>query len=95
MIPPPKNARIHHMDPGRDDAVRIIRGLGRSLWGKLTGYSQRSLVEAVFSRMKRLFGSRLFSKRSDAQKVEKHLRCLLLNAFTREKTNTFGDFVLS
>lgn len=78
-IPPPKNAWIHNKDRDRDDAIRIIRSLGRSLWGKLVGYSQRSLVEAVFSRMKRLFGSRLFSKRFDAQKIENKLRCLLLN----------------
>ena len=80
--------------------IRIIRGLGgdktaRSLWGKLTGYSRRALVETAFSRMKRLFGDRLFSKRFEAQSVENHLRCRLLNHFARGGTNTFGDFVAS
>ncbi|MCP5468902.1 MAG: transposase [Chlamydiales bacterium] len=70
LIPSPKNARIHHQDEGRSDAVRIMRALGRSLWGKLTGYSQRSLVEAPFSPMKKLFGSQLFSRRIKAQRVE-------------------------
>ena len=58
----------------------------------ITGYSQRSLVEAAFSRMKRLFGSRLFSKKIDAQRVENRLRCMLLNLFAKGKANTFGDF---
>ncbi len=84
LIPPPKNGRIRNKDPDRDDALRIIRALGgdqvaKSLWSKMTGYSRRALVESAFSRMKRLFGSRLFSKRSDSQSVENHLRCLLLN----------------
>ena len=29
LIPPPKNARIHNKDSGRDDAIRIIRRLKR------------------------------------------------------------------
>lgn len=84
LIPPPKNARLHGTDEDRDDAIRIIRGLGgekeaKSLWGKLTGYSTRSLVETAFSRMKRLFGERLFSKISEKQEIENMLRCLILN----------------
>lgn len=84
LIPPPKTARIHNKDYDRDDAIRVIQGLGgdkeaRSIWGKLTGYSQRSLIETTFSRMKRLFGDRLFSKRFDSQSIENRLRCLLLN----------------
>lgn len=84
LIPPPRNARLRNKDPSRDDAIRLIRGFGndqaaRTLWGKLTGYSKRALVESAFSRMKRLFGSRLFSKRLDSQEVENYLRCLILN----------------
>lgn len=87
-IPPPIHARLWGLDPDRDDAIRIIRGLGgdkqaRSLWGKLTGYSRRSLVESAFSRMKRLFGDRLFSKTFDRQEVENRLRCILLNKMRR------------
>lgn len=67
LVPPPRNARLHGIDSNRDDAVLIIRGLGndkiaKSIWGKFTGYSIRALVETAFSRMKRLFGERLFSK---------------------------------
>jgi hypothetical protein len=84
LVSAPRHARITHRDPDRDEAVKLIRGLGkdtnaRSLWGKLTGYSQRALVENTFSRMKRMFGASLFSKKFDNQIVENHYRCLLLN----------------
>lgn len=88
LIPPPKNARYKGLDDERDDALLIIRGLGggkrgRSLWGKLTGYSRRALVETSFSRMKRLFGERLFSQIPEKQLVENRLRCLILNKMRR------------
>jgi hypothetical protein len=84
LIPPPRNARLHGTDADRDDAVLIIRGLGgdkvaKSIWGKLIGYSIRALAETAFSRMKRLFGERLFSKIPEKQAVENRLRCVLLN----------------
>jgi len=89
LIPPPRNGRVRGKDADRDDAIRLIKGLGndkmaRSLWGKLTGYSRRALVETAFSRMKGLFGDRLFSKRTDNQKFEIGLRCFLLNKMIRE-----------
>ena len=88
LIPPPRNARHRNTDRDRDKSILEILGLGndelaRSIWGKLTGYNQRVLVETAFSRMKRLFGDRLFSKRSDNQSVENHLRCELINRMNR------------
>lgn len=84
LIPPPKNARYKGFASDRDDALSIIEGLGndeqaRSLWRKLTGYSRRALVETAFSRMKRLFGDRLFSKAIEKQSIENRLRCIILN----------------
>ena len=84
LVSPPKNARLTYRDPDRDDAVKLIRGFGgdtkaRSLWKKLSGYGQISLVETAFSRMKRMFSPQLFSKCIDRQIVENHYRCLLLN----------------
>lgn len=84
LVPPPKNGRILGEDKERDDALLRIQNLGggvegRSLWGKSTGYSIRSLVETAFSRMKRLFGAALFSKTLDRQSVENSLRCIILN----------------
>lgn len=88
LIPPPRNARLRFWDKDRDDAIRIIHGLGgdkeaKSLWGKLTGYSRRALVETFFSRMKRLYGERLFSKIPNKQSVENRLRCIILNKMRR------------
>lgn len=88
LIPPPKNALCHGIDFDRDEAVLIIRGLGgdkiaKSIWGKLTGYSQRALVETAFSRYKKIFGDRFFSKTKERQIVENRLKCLLLNKMVR------------
>jgi hypothetical protein len=68
LIPPPKNAHYRFTDSERDPAIAAIRGLGgdqeaRSVWDKLSGYNRRVLVETAFSRLKRLFGDRLFSQR--------------------------------
>lgn len=84
LIPPPKNAQLRGDGGERDDAIRVIRGLGgdkqaRSIWGKLTGYSRRVLVETAFSRLKRLYGDRMFSQSLKLQLVESHLKCYLLN----------------
>lgn len=84
LIPPPRNAKYRHTTSERDLAIRAILGLGgdnmaRSIWGKLTGYNYRVLVETVFSRIKRLFGERLFSKIFEKQQLENRLRCELIN----------------
>lgn len=84
IIPPPKNAKYKSINDERDRAILEILGLGgdktaRSLWGKLTGYNLRVLVETVFSSLKRLFGDRFFSKTVENQQVESRVRCLLLN----------------
>ena len=84
LIPPPKNARYKGKNDERDLAVLAIQGLGgdadaRSLWGKLSGYSIRALVETAFSSIKRLFGDRLFSQITEKQEVENYIRCLIVN----------------
>jgi hypothetical protein len=84
LIPPRKNAK---WDPKLEDRNRAIlerRGLGLdaegiSLWGKLTGYSKRALVETSFSRLKRIYGGGLYSRKMSSQRVEGHLKCLMLN----------------
>jgi hypothetical protein len=88
LIPPPKNASYKWTGSERDVSICIIEGLGggkegRLLWGKLTGYSVRALVESTFSRMKRIFGDRLFSKIPAKQAIENRLRCLILNKMRR------------
>jgi hypothetical protein len=93
LIPPPRNARLHGKNLDRDDSILIIRGLGndkvaKSIWGKLTGYSIRSLVETAFSRMKRLFGERLFSKLPEKQAIENRLRCIILNKMRKNSATS-------
>jgi len=89
LAPPPKNARVNGIYEDRDHAILSIRGLGddlqaRSLWGKLTGYSTRSLVEAAFSRYKRIFGCRLFSQTFERQLVENRLKWMMLNKMRKK-----------
>ena len=75
-------------DSKRDIATLQIIGLGqdriaRSVWGNLTGYSSRALVETAFSRYKRIFGGKLFSKTTDSQIVENRYKWCLLNKMIR------------
>jgi len=84
LVPPPRNARYRNSNDERDRAILEIAGLGndrkaRSLWGKLTGYNYRVLVETAISRLKRVFGDRFYSKTIERQCVENHLRCIILN----------------
>ncbi len=84
LIPPRRNAKCDPKLQERNRAVSERRGLGHdkigiSLWGKLTGYSKRSLVEASFSRLKRLYGGAFYSRKMDTQRVEGHLKCFMMN----------------
>lgn len=73
----------------RNDTICQIIGLGNDkdaikLWKKLVGYHSRSLVETAFSRLKGIFGPRLFSKNIDSQEVELNLKGYVLNMMTRQ-----------
>ncbi len=88
LIPPPKNAVCHGTDLDRDRAILDIRIFGgdkiaKSIWGKLTGYSERALVETTFSRYKKMFGDRCFSRTRERQRVESRLKCTMLNKMMR------------
>ena len=83
LIPPPNDAILSpkvHLS-SRNDAVRIITALGgdKRLWGRLVGYNHRVKVESAFSRLKRLFGESLFSRKKVAQRVEIWLKALMSN----------------
>jgi hypothetical protein len=88
LIPPPSNAVCHGTDLDRDRAVLDIRAFGgdkvaKSIWGKFSGYSQRALVETTFSRYKKMFGERAFSRTWDRLTLENRLKCVLLNKMMR------------
>jgi hypothetical protein len=59
--------------------IRISGGDKKSIWGKLTGYNQRALAEITFSRYKKMFGERAFSRTHERLLVENRLKCVLLN----------------
>lgn len=88
LIPPPSNAVCHGRDLERDRAVEAIRAFGgdklaKSIWGKLSGYSRRALVETTFSRYKKMFGERAFSRTQERIVLENRLKCVLLNKMMR------------
>jgi len=90
LIPPRKNARCDPKLKERNQGILERKGLGLddvgiSLWGKLTGYSKRSLVEASFSRLKRIYGGGLCSRKMSSQKIEGHLKCLMLNKMLQNR----------
>lgn len=88
LIPPPSNAVCHGTDVERDDAIKVILAFGgdkiaKSIWGKLSGYSRRALVETTFSRYKKMFGERAFSRTQERLVLENRLKCVLLNKMIR------------
>ena len=91
LIPPPKNGACSGIDRDRDQAVMDIHAFGgdkvaRSIWGKLTGYSRRALVETAFSRYKKMLEEKVFSRIQERQVVENRLKCLLMNKMIRAAT---------
>ena len=89
LIPPRRNAVKKGEDEDRDNAICEMRGfgsdrIGRSLWGKITGYSYRTLVESCFSRFKRLFSGSFFSRGMVRQTVEGNLKCYMLNKMIQQ-----------
>ena len=90
-VPPRKGAVINKggkaWSEERDRAIATIIGLGNTkeavtLWKKLSGYHKRSLVETAFSRFKGIFGSELFSRCPDKQKIELLVKILSMNKMT-------------
>ena len=66
----------------RDEAIRMIRRVGRKSWKKRIGYHCRSLVETAVFRFKTIFGPKLKNRKLPNQRTEARLRCKILNCFT-------------
>ena len=85
VIPPRKNAKpwketkISSLE--RNELLRTVKRLGRTLWKKLSGYHHRSLVETKIHCIK-LLGDKLSAKNFDSQVNEIHARVAILNKFT-------------
>lgn len=90
-IAPRRNAKIKRYAnaPGprlaRDEAIRMIRRIGRKNWKQSIGYHCRSLVETAVFRLKTTFGSMLKNRKLPNQRTEARLRCKILNYFTQSR----------
>lgn len=54
---------------------------GIESWEKSTDYHLRSLIENLFSRMKRIFGERMRQKHDNIRTLRANIRMSLLNIF--------------
>jgi hypothetical protein len=87
LLTPPKKGAVIRKEKGyerRNEAVKIIRGLGgdklgRSIWAKLVGYNQRVIAESMMSRWKRLYGGSLRSHCEIRKKAEVTIKALMIN----------------
>ncbi|MEN9654464.1 MAG: hypothetical protein RL235_576 [Chlamydiota bacterium] len=88
LLTPPKKGAVLRSETElieRNDAVRMIRGLGndktaKSIWGKLVGYNQRVIIESKISQWKRLYGGELKSGCPERKKKEVQLKTMMINA---------------
>ena len=85
MIPPRKNAKIWKDTKSssleRNELLRTVKRLGRTLWKKWSGYHRRSLVETKMHCIE-LLGDKLSARSFDSQVNEIHARVAVLNRFT-------------
>jgi hypothetical protein len=86
VVPPRRNGKPWETSTpeakARNEVLRTVGHLGRRLWKRWSGYHQRSLAETAMFRLKQL-GDRLSARRSERQNAEVHIRCAILNTFTR------------
>ncbi len=78
VIPPRKNARpskdtkVHSLE--RNELLRTVKHLGRTIWKKWSGYHRRSLVETKMHCIK-LLGDKLSARNFQSQVNEMHAPC--------------------
>lgn len=85
IIPPQKNARIkqhgnYKKTPlQRDEAIRVIRKMGRKKWKRESGYHRRSLAETAMYRYKAIIGDHAKARSLENQIAETRMACAILN----------------
>jgi hypothetical protein len=87
IIPPrataePSAARNTVPTP-RDRHIHMLQEKGRRGWQKAVGYGRRSLVETAMFRYKTLIDPTLRSRKCEAQQVEAHVACSVINRMTQ------------
>ena len=65
----------------RNELLKTVKRLGRTLWKKWSGYHRRSLVETKMHCIK-LLGDKLTARSFSSQVNEIHARIAVLNKFT-------------
>ena len=92
VIPSRKNAKpwkdkkLRSLE--RNELLKSVKRLGRSLWKKWSGYHHRSLVETKMHCIK-LLGDKLTARSFASQVDEIHARVAVLNKFTElDRPNT-------
>ena len=85
VIPPRRNAKPWKKDSpgaaGRNEALRIIKRIGRAIWRRWSGHHRRSRVETKMNCAK-LLGQKLMSRDFDRQTAEPQVRIAILDRFT-------------
>ncbi|KXZ65126.1 hypothetical protein AVENLUH7437_01542 [Acinetobacter venetianus] len=76
---PLKDEKLRSLE--RNELLKTVKRLGRTLWKKWSGYHQHSLVETKMQFIK-LMGDKLSARSYDSQVNEIHARVAVLNKFT-------------
>ena len=84
MIPPRKNTKswkdkkLRSLE--RNELLKVVKRLGRTIWKKWSGYHHRSLVETKMHCIK-LLGDKLSARNFQSLVSERHARVAVLNKF--------------
>ena len=85
IIPPRRNAKpwqkVSPSAATRNEAVRPIKRIGRTLWRRWSRYHRRSRIETKMNCLK-LLGQKLTARDFDRQTAELQIRIAILNRFT-------------
>jgi hypothetical protein len=85
VIPPRKKAKLWEdkklRSLARNELLKTVKYLGRTIWKKWSGYHRRSLVEIKMHCIK-LLGDKLSARNFQSQVNEIHARVTVLNKFT-------------
>ena len=85
VIPPRKNAKpwkdTKTSSLERNELLRTVKRLGRTIWKNWSGYHRRSLIETKMHCIK-LLGDKLRARNFQSQVNEIHARVAVLNKFT-------------
>ena len=86
MIPPQRNATLSQNSniavQERNRHIRAIERHGRREWYKVSGYTERSMVENVVYRYKAIIGPEMRARTLARQRVEHRIACEILNKMT-------------